>query len=131
VGATLTTSPPLGSAKDPSPALAAALNAGDLQSAAAGFARDGALITPSATTIRGRDHIRAILFQLIEMRLTVQVEQLGLLVAGEVALVTETWTIRLDGLECAPFARTTESTTVIRRVEGTWKLQIAAPWGWG
>jgi ketosteroid isomerase-like protein len=61
----------------------------------------------------------------------VQVEQHGILIAGDVALATETWTIRLDGLDLTPFARTSETTTVLRRVEGTWKLQIAAPWGWG
>jgi ketosteroid isomerase-like protein len=113
-----------------SAALAAALSVGDPTAATACFARDACLLTPDATTIRGRDHIRAILFQLIAMNPTVQVEQRGILIAGEVALATETWTIRLDGLDLTPFARTSETTTVLRRVEGNWKLQIAAPWGW-
>jgi ketosteroid isomerase-like protein len=119
------------SAKQISPAFAAALTAGDLEAASACFARDACLITPDATTIRGRDHIRAILFQLIAMRPTVHLEQRGMLIAGDVALGTETWRIRLNGLDPTPFAQTSDSTAVLRRVEGAWKLQIAAPWGWG
>jgi ketosteroid isomerase-like protein len=119
------------SAKQISAALAAALSAGDLDAATACFARDACLITPDATTIRGRDHIRAILFQLIAMRPTMQVEQRAMLIAGDVALAAETWTIRLNGLDLTPFARTSDSSTVLRRVEDIWKLQISAPWGWG
>jgi ketosteroid isomerase-like protein len=122
---------PPSSANNASPALASALSAGDLDSAVAGFARDGALITRSATTIRGRDRIRAVLGQLIAMRPAVEVEQLGLLVAGEVALATENWTVRLEGSEGAPFTQISNSTAVLRCIQGTWKLQIAAPWGWG
>jgi len=119
------------SAQQTSASFAAALSVGDLEAATACFARDACLLTPDATTIRGRDHVRAILFQLIAMRPTVQVEQRGMLISGDVALATETWTIRLNGLKLTPFARTSDSTAVLRRVEDTWKLQIAAPWGWG
>jgi ketosteroid isomerase-like protein len=119
------------SAKRISASFAEALSAGDLDAATACFARDACLITPDATTIRGRDHIRAILLQLIAMRPTVEVEQRGMLIAGGVALGTETWTIRLNAHEPTPFAQTSDSTAVLRRVEDAWKLQISAPWGWG
>jgi ketosteroid isomerase-like protein len=125
------TSPARSSAKQVSAAFATALSAGDLAAATACFARDACLITPDATTIRGRDQIRAILVQLIAMRPTVGVEQRAMLVAGEVALAAETWTIRLNGLDPTPFAQISDSTSVLRRIEGIWKLQIAAPWGWG
>jgi ketosteroid isomerase-like protein len=129
--ASIAAAAPPSSARHASPAFAAALNAGQLEAATACFARDACLLTPDATTIRGRDHIRAILCQLIAMRPTVEVEQRGMLIAGDVALGTETWTIRLNGLELTPFAQTSETTAVLRRIEGAWKLQIAAPWGWG
>jgi uncharacterized protein (TIGR02246 family) len=119
------------SVKQISPALAAALSAGDLAAATACFTPDACLLTPDATTIRGRDQIRAILFQLITMRPTVQVEQRGMLIAGDVALGAETWTIRFNGLDLTPFAQTSDSSAVLRRVDGAWKLQISAPWGWG
>jgi ketosteroid isomerase-like protein len=122
---------PASSAKQASRPLAAALSAGELEAAAACFARDACLITPDATTIHGRDQIRAILLQLIAMRPIVEVEQRGMLIAGGVALGTETWTIRLNADEPTPFAQTSDSTAVLRRIEGAWKLQISAPWGWG
>jgi uncharacterized protein (TIGR02246 family) len=119
------------SAKQVSPAFAAALSAGDLEAASACFARDACLITPDATTIRGRQSIRAILYQLIAMRPSATLEQRSLLVAGEVAIASEDWTIRIDAADGTPFAQSSVSTAVLRRVEDRWKLQISAPWGWG
>ena len=46
-----------------------------------------------AAALSAGEGIRAILVQLINMRPTVQVEQRGILIAGDVALSTETWTI--------------------------------------
>jgi ketosteroid isomerase-like protein len=123
--------PQRSSAKQVSPAFAAALSAGDLDAASACFARDGCLITPDATTVHGRQSIRSILHQLIAMRPTVTVTQRSLLVAGEVAIAGEDWTIRVEAADGTRFAQQSPSTAVLRRVEDTWKLQIAAPWGWG
>jgi ketosteroid isomerase-like protein len=121
---------PRSSARDPSIALAAALSAGDLEAASICFARDACLITPDATTICGRQNIRSILHQLIALRPSAHVEQRSLLVAGEVAIASEGWTIRIAAAG-TPFAQTSLSSAVLRRVEDTWKLQISAPWGWG
>jgi ketosteroid isomerase-like protein len=118
-------------AKQISAAFAAALSAGDLDAASACFTRDACLLTPDATAIRGRDQIRPLLRQLIAMRPTARVEQRSMLVAGEVAIATELWTLQIDAAEGTPFAQSSLSTTVLRRIEETWKLQIAAPWGWG
>jgi len=122
---------PRSSAKDPSAALAAALSARELEAASACFARDACLITPDATVVRTRQSIRQVLHQLIAMGSRAEVEQHSMLVAGEVAIATETWTMRFEGADGAPFARSADSSSVLRRLEGTWKLQIAAPWGWG
>ena len=119
------------SAKDPSPAFAAALSTGDLDAATACFARDGCLLTADATAIRGRADIRAVLGQLIAMSALAEVEQRAILVTGEVALATECWTTRFLRSNGTTYARTAPTSTVLRRVEDVWKLQIAAPWGWG
>lgn len=119
------------SAQQVSAGLAAALSGGALDAATACFTRDACLVTPGTTTIHSRQHIRPILAQLIDMRASVQVEQRSVLISGEIALAAETWTILLDGLDLTPFAQTSDSTAVMRRVEDNWKLQIAAPWGWG
>ena len=54
-----------------------------------------------------------------------------MLVAGDVAIATEAWTMQIDAADGTPFAQSSPSTAVLRRIEQTWKLQIAAPWGWG
>lgn len=46
-------------------AFARALSAGDLDEAAAGFARDGCLVTADATAIHGRERIRPVLAQMV------------------------------------------------------------------
>jgi hypothetical protein len=110
-------------------ALPRALAAGDLDSAAACFARDGCLITPDATVVRGRDWIRPVLAQLIAQRIEVSVEQSLVVGGGGVRLIRERWKIR-TGIEAARFVQVLHPTLVLRRVESEWKLAIAAPWGW-
>jgi ketosteroid isomerase-like protein len=119
------------SAKQISATFAAALSAGNLEAATACFARDACLLTPDATAIRGREHIRPVLRQLIAMRPSARVEQRSMLVAGDVAIATEDWTVQIDAADGTPFAQNSLSTAVLRRIEDVWKLQIAAPWGWG
>ncbi|HEX3737353.1 MAG TPA: nuclear transport factor 2 family protein [Solirubrobacterales bacterium] len=99
----------------------AALHSGDPAGAASLFARDGCLVTPDATVIRGRESIRPVLAQLVE--LAPAVEPLTMLVAGTVAFARERWTLGGGG-DAATF-----STAVLQLVEGGWKLTIADPWG--
>jgi len=110
--------------------LAAALSAGDLDTATTCFARDGYLLTADATAVRGREDIRGVLDQLISMGAIAEVDQRSILVSGEVALASEHWTTRYDRAPELTYSRTVPTTLVLRRIEGHWKLQIAAPWGW-
>jgi ketosteroid isomerase-like protein len=122
-------SPPLTAAPErASLAFAAALGAGDLGGATACFARDACLVTPDGTAIHGREHIRAVLAQLIALRAEVAVEFSSVLVGGDVALARERWTIRSRGAEATPFAQTLAPSLVLRRIEAEWKLAIASPW---
>lgn len=111
------------------PELPQALAAGDLEAAAACFARDGCLITPDATVIHGRDWIRPILAQLIARRIEVVVEQSLVIDGGDVRLARERWKVR-TGVEAARIVQVLHPTLVLRPVESEWKLAIAAPWGW-
>lgn len=108
-------------------ALAAALNQGELAAAANCFALDACLLTPDATMIRGREEIRGILHQLILSGFRLEVSDSVVLAAGGVALVSEQWTITSPG-PGGPFDQTLRPKLVVRRVEETWKLAIAAPW---
>ena len=105
------------------------ISRGDLDAAASCFAKDGCLMTPDATIIRGRDEIRPILRQLIASGSRIEVQESSMVLAGEVALGTERWLVTSPGSEGEPFSRTLTPTLVLRRVEGVWKLAVAMPWG--
>jgi uncharacterized protein (TIGR02246 family) len=108
-------------------AFAAVLSAGDLERAAACFARDGCLITPDGTAIHGRDRIKPVLAQMVVRRTEIEVELSNSIPAGDVMLVHERWRIRA-GEDSAQFEQTLHPTLVLRQIEGAWKLAIAAPW---
>ena len=111
--------------------LARALNARNLDAAASCFAKDACLITPDATAIRGRARIRAVLAQLIARRAQIEIELSCVLMAVDVALVRERWTIGSDGIEGSRFEQSCSTTLVLRLIEDEWRLAIAAPWGNG
>lgn len=111
----------------PSHAFASALSAGDLERAAACFARDGCLITPDETAIHGRDQIRSVLAQMVVRRTEVEVDLSNSVSAGDVMLVNERWRVRV-GEGAAQFEQVLYPTLVLQRVEAAWKLSIAAPW---
>lgn len=109
-----------------------ALSAGDLDGATACFARDGCLITPDATAVHGREHVRPLLAQLVARRTEIRVELSTVVGAGEVVLANERWRVRSGvGGETPRIEQTLTPTLVLRRIEAEWKLAIAAPWGWG
>jgi ketosteroid isomerase-like protein len=112
-------------------AFARAINQGDLSGATNCFALDACLITPDSTAIRGREEIRPIIAQLIARQTQIEVLSSSVLAAGEVALGSERWRISAAGPEGDLFAQESRPMVVARRLEGGWKLAIAALWGWG
>jgi uncharacterized protein (TIGR02246 family) len=122
--------PPLHSAPEHVPfVFAAALNSGDLDVATACFARDACLITPGATAIHGRGEIRSLLAQMIARGSQIEVRFSTVLLAGEVALARQRWTIGSEGAEGARYAQDVSPTLVLRQLDDDWKLAIAMPWG--
>jgi ketosteroid isomerase-like protein len=109
-------------------AFAAALSTGNLSVAMARFTRTACLLTPDGTEIHGREGIAAVLSQLISRRTQISIEQLVLRSAGEVVLASALCTIRSDGPEGSRFVQTSSPTLVLQKVEGTWKIAVAAPW---
>jgi ketosteroid isomerase-like protein len=112
------------------PSFARALNGGDLNAAAACFARDGCLVTPDATAVHGRDGVRSVLAQMVTRQTKILVEESNAIRAGEVAFVRERWRIRAGEPEGASIEQILSAVLILRRIEGAWKLAIAAPWGW-
>jgi len=112
-------------------ALAESISRGDLEAAARCFAKDACLVTPDATAVKGREEIRPILRQLIASGSRIEVQESSVVLAGEVALGTERWTITTPGSEGHSFTRSLTPTMVLRRLEGVWKLAVAIPWRQG
>jgi ketosteroid isomerase-like protein len=113
------------------PRFAQALNQGDLDGAVSCFARDGCLITPDATAVHGREHIRGVLVQLVCRRIEIRIELSSSISAGEVLLVHQRWRIRTGERPKQCFEQIADAILVVRQIEGQWKLSIAAPWGYG
>jgi ketosteroid isomerase-like protein len=107
------------------------LSAGKLDAAASCFARDGCLLTPDGTAVHERRHIRPLLAQMIARHVRIEVEQTSLLLGGDVAFARERWRLSASAADGARFEQETDPTLVLCKVEGHWKLAIAAPWGWG
>jgi uncharacterized protein (TIGR02246 family) len=112
-------------------AFAESVTRGNLEAAARCFAKDACLVTPDATTVRGREDIRPILHQLIASGSRIEVQESSMLLAGEIAFGTERWVITTPGSEGKSFTRALTPTMVLRRLEGAWKLAVAIPWGRG
>lgn len=107
-----------------------AVSVGDLDAAAECFARDGCLITPDATAIHGRESIRRVLAQMIVRHTQIEVELSTAVGAGEVVLIHQRWRIRSGEQAGGRLEQVADAIMILRRVEGTWKLSIAAPWGY-
>jgi ketosteroid isomerase-like protein len=123
-------SPPVPSPTRTCLSFARAVSAGDLDRAAACFARDGCLLTPDATAVHGREHIRGVLAQMVSRRTEIQVELSSAVSAGEVILVHQRWRIRSGEQPEERFEQTFDAVLILQRIEGAWKLSIAAPWGY-
>ena len=109
-------------------AFIAAISGGDLAGATACFTREGCMITPDGTAVHGRSDIAAILAQMIARRTELEIEQLAMRKAGDVALATGRLTMRSDGAEGTRLIQRCAPTAAVHRVEGTWKIAILSPW---
>ena len=106
----------------------AALNDGRLREATACFIRDACLITPDSTAVHGREEIRPLLGQLIDRETHVEVALSTELRAGDVVLSRQRWTVRSHSADGKAFAQELSATLVLHRLEGSWKIAVAAPW---
>lgn len=106
----------------------AAIAAGDVEAATECLAPDSSLVTPDATTVSGRGPIRGILAQLIAQRPQIAAEAAGALVAGDVAYVNQRWRVAHGAAGGEQYVQVLSPILVLRRLEGEWKVAIAAPW---
>jgi uncharacterized protein (TIGR02246 family) len=107
-----------------------ALNDGDLRSVRDAFARDGCFVTPDATVIHGREHVGAALAQFVSIGFRVQLQLRSAVAASDVALLSDRWTTALRAESHAELRQTCRASTLLRHLEGQWKILLLAPWGW-
>jgi len=112
-------------------ALPKLISVGDLDAATRCFSRDACLLTPDATAIHDREHIRPLLAQLITSRVRIEVEQSNVLVAGDVAYARELWQVSARITGGRQHEHSCDPSLVLKRVEDSWKISIATLWGWG
>lgn len=113
-------------------ALPKLISAGNLDAATGCFSRDACLLTPDATAIHDREHIRPLLAQLISRRVRIEVEQSNVLVAGDVAYARELWRVSAQvAAGSPPYEHSCDPSLVLKRIEASWKISIATLWGWG
>lgn len=107
-----------------------ALGAPRPQALAACLTRDACLVTPDSTTVRGRADVAAVLVQLPLGGTRVEADPPHVLAAGDAALVSGRWHFASPAPGNSEFRQSTEAVLALSRVEGGWKVSIAAPWGW-
>lgn len=109
--------------------LADAIRRGDIRGAGECFSRNGCLVTPDDTAVYGREAIVDLLRQLNANVVDLEIDRVRAIAGEEMALSSERWTLRFESPE-GSYRRSSLALLVIKRVEGLWKIAIAAPWGW-
>jgi uncharacterized protein (TIGR02246 family) len=126
---TLTSRPTFATPGSVPAAFAAALNAGDLELAAACFIREACLIAPGSTAVHGREAICGLLAQMIAAEARIEIDQSAVVRAGDVAHARQRWTLSSAATAGGRYNQTLSPTLVLRRLDAGWKLAIAMPWG--
>jgi uncharacterized protein (TIGR02246 family) len=113
-----------------SEAFVAAINAHDLQGALALYRDDAVLMAPDGQCAQGAEAIRALLEGLLAMRPEMETRIERVIEVGDLAIASETWTMRIRSAEGMINEHGGQSIVLFTRDEDTgWRLLIDAPWG--
>ncbi len=109
---------------------AALLAAGDARQALALYERDAAFVVEPGTIVYGHEAIGSALegFAAIRPTLSNDIEQV--VYAGDLALVTNRWTLDGTAADGQPVHLAGRSSDVLRQTgDGQWRIAIDDPWG--
>lgn len=111
-------------------AFAAGVAARDPESAVSFFSKDGCLLTADGTEVRGKAQVREVLAQIVMTHPLIRIAMGRMLIADEVAISSQRWTIGSKGSNEDLFERSFGALLVLSREghEG-WRVVVAAPWG--
>jgi uncharacterized protein (TIGR02246 family) len=105
------------------------LNEGDVDGALRLYEREATFVAEPGTVVRGTDQIRGALGRLAALRPTLTGEIADVREAGDLALVTNRWSLSGEGPE-GPVEMSGTSADVVRRQrDGSWRVVIDDPWG--
>ena len=111
-------------------ALADRLGAGDVDGALALYEPDATFAPQPGAQVSGLDAIREALSQFAALKPTLEGEIEKVLEAGDVALVTNRWSLKGTGPDGGPLEMAGVSADVMRRQpDGTWRILVDDPWG--
>ena len=108
---------------------AAAVAARDPEAAVAYLSQDGCLLTADGTEVRGKAQVREVLAQIVMTHPLIRIATGRMLIAGEVAVASQNWTIGSKGSGQQLFERSFGALLVLNREEEGWRVIVAAPWG--
>src|SRR5262245_19892215 len=110
--------------------LTEALNRGDLDGAAALYARDGALVVQPGKVARGSQEVRAALAGFIALKPTLRASVQQIVEAGDIALYVGRWTLKGTDPSGQPVSLGGDSSDILRRQpDGGWLIALDNPWG--
>jgi uncharacterized protein (TIGR02246 family) len=105
-----------------------AFNTGDIEQVLALYEADAVLVPQPGQAARGSAAIHAVLAGFLALKLPIRIERKRVLVNGEVALVSSTWTLSGTGPDGSSVDLGGNTTEVIRRQpDGTWRYAIDDP----
>lgn len=105
--------------------IARALVGGDAGTALGHFGPGARLLTADGTEVSGRGAIGAVLTQLTAPAQRLEILPSRTLVAGDVALCTESWRL-ISAAAVKSYERASTATLVLQRSDEHWRILIAA-----
>ena len=126
----LATVPEAASPEAASLCFARAVASGDGSAALACLSREACVISPDGTSISAPESIGSFLAQLKLVHPRIQVEAGRMLTAGAVAVGTQCWRVIAKGSAGELYEQVLCAQFVLRRERGSWRVLVAAPWGW-
>lgn len=109
-----------------------ALNRGDVDEAMVLYDRGAVFAPQPGVVVEGVDAIRSALAQLAALEPRLHGEITQVLVAGDVALVTNRWQLEGTQPDGEPIEMGGHSADVMRRsADGGWRIVVDDPWGAG
>jgi uncharacterized protein (TIGR02246 family) len=119
----------LNSPADVSQAFVTAISEGDLPGALSLFREDAVMVAPDGQSARGAHAIEQLLAGLVSMQIDMDTRIDHLVEAGDVAIASESWTMRLRGPDGTPSEQRGQSLVVFGHDQRGWRLKVDAPWG--